>query len=57
MASQLETMEALNDTAITLAKKAADASHHGVAVQFAYAPATLALAAQGQTPGSFSLGS
>jgi hypothetical protein len=57
MASQLETMEALNDAAITLAKKAADASHHGVAVQFAYAAAALALAAQGQTPGSFSLGS
>jgi hypothetical protein len=47
MASDSETTEALNAAAITLAKKAADASHAPTAIQYAYGAAALALAAQG----------
>lgn len=57
MANDQATAEALNDAAITLAKKAADSNHPSSALQHAYAAAALALAAQGTAfAGSYSAG-
>jgi hypothetical protein len=57
MAESIQTAEALSDAAIALAKKAADATHQVQAIQFAYAAAALACAAQGVAfAGSYSAG-